>query len=107
MKTKRTLGEISYEVEWCVDCPTDEYGDAMLDEAKYRRVFLPTREAAVDKASELLKAKLDYFDCISVTKCEWIDPYGESIPATYRWEYVDDPEHFSASDFEAVTNELD
>lgn len=86
------LGRRAWEVEWCSDLgPLDECGDTNIDSWVYKRRICATREAAIKLAKKMLP--LDKVGAVAVTEVEFIDPYGDNIYRTFRWEYVSETEH--------------
>lgn len=94
MATAIKLGDRAFRVEWAYELPVNECGDSLPDEAKYRRVTVTTlkraREIARAKWSETHKA----FGVVEITEVEFVDPYEENIPRTFRWEECGDTEYY-------------
>lgn len=81
-----------YEVEWCVDVPTDkESDDADLDNADLRIKDF----AKLDDARKFAKAKLpdDWFGQVSITPFEMV-PFEPGYPGLTR-EYTGEPEYIT------------
>lgn len=95
-KVKRELGTRAWEVEWCVEIPLTESGDTDMDNAVYKRRIVATKEEALVVAKEVYPQ--DQWGAVAVTEVEFIDPYDDNIPQTFRWEYVSDSIHYSGEE---------
>lgn len=78
-----------YEVEWCADCPVDECGDAVIDNADYRQKYFSTRKQADIYARQI--APLDWFGAVKITECHR-ELYEHGLPGSYI-EYDSEPEY--------------
>lgn len=95
-KSRPTVGDRKWQVEWCAGIPKDEYGDSDMDAADYRRSCFKTHDEAIAFAKE--KLPLDAFGSVAVTEIEFV-PYDESdadsMPHVGFWEDVRDAEYVS------------
>ncbi len=90
MKAQLNAG---WEVEWCKKVPTFSDGSADMDNAEYVIHELPTREAAVAKAKEVLPQ--DAFGSVRVTEFVYEAP-DPDMPWHKTKEFVGDPKHIEA-----------
>ena len=99
-KKRPELGDRAFEVEWCIEIPNyPDSEDRDIDNAKYRRRIVATKDDALSLAKEVYPQ--DQFGAVTVTPVEFIDPYEENIPKTFRWDYCGDSLHYSGDeDFE-------
>ena len=87
-----SLGTIKFEVEWCTFLPSDGAGGVDIDKAKYRAERFRTRAQALDFAKKVFGE--DKFGSVRITKVEFVDPYGDGLPRTFRWKAIADSEYY-------------
>ena len=87
-----SIGTIKFEVEWCPFLPPDGAGGVDIDKAKYRAEQFWTRAEALERAKKVF-AK-DQFGSVRITKVEFVDPYGDGLPRTFRWKAIADSEYY-------------
>lgn len=90
------LGDRGFMVEWCIETPTDENGDTEPDLWKYKRRVLSELSAAMSFA------KLAFIEAVTgvveVYPVEFVDPYGDGIRKTFKWECVGDSEYYNGEE---------
>jgi hypothetical protein len=87
------LGDKAYEVEWCIHCPLDCAGEALLDCAVYKTAVVKTIQEARNKAKEVYP--LDWFGSVRITSVQWSDQFGDGLAWLFGWEYFGDSEYYS------------
>lgn len=92
MKTE--LGQRGFEVEWAYELPLNEFGDADLDAAKYKRVIVETIKRARQLAREVWPQTNGVLGVVQITPVELVDPFGDNLRSTFRWEACGDSEFY-------------
>ena len=88
----RELGDKAFEVEWCSVLPRNKNGDAEPDLATYEFRVLDTYDAALAFAKSIYPK--DQWGSVRITPVEFVDPFGDGIKRTFRWEPIGDSEFF-------------
>lgn len=96
------VGREAYEVEWCVDLPSDGCGGCLPDKAKYKRRLLRCRQFA-ERFAKVAYLE-DKFGAVLITPVVGTDPHAgtqyEGIKSLYRWEPIGDATEYSGTDAE-------
>ncbi len=85
--TSRIKLKKGWEVEWCIELPETEWGDADIDAAKYKRRDFEKKDDALAFAKTVLSQ--DQFGSVRVTPFEW-EPL-ENEPWVSSFEFTGDP----------------
>ena len=99
-----SLGDRKYLVEWCIEVPCDtDSGERLVDEAKCRRKIVNSYEEALDLAAEKMPETVVLFGprAVEITEVEYVDPYGDNLPWTFRWEPCGDTVYYDVCDAES------
>jgi hypothetical protein len=90
-----SIGDETWEVQWCAGVPLDECGDADLDRADCRIRRFADRDAALAFAREIYPK--DYFGAVRITP-ERFEAYDEldavACPHAGYWQAIGDSEFY-------------
>lgn len=97
MDDPKRLGCEAFEVEWCDNLPVNEFGDAEMDKATYKRRYFHSKQIAEKFARIVFQH--DKFGAVQITPVRLEDPLSDTeyagIRSKFRWEPTGDSFEYS------------